>query len=409
MIKKGLKIFAISFAVLLLLFISFIYLMYSNFEKLGYADIVNENHNDTIPFYYSNSGHILIDVSLEDDTATYPFILDSGASNIIFNKEDSDIELENNGFSFGIGASGNFFWSGIKKLNKLQLGNLSFENIHLKSVDYNADCFEAYGLIGTGIMRHLVWKIDFENKIIIVSDEIKRDFKNQDVLKFKLSENSFGHQLRLPLKLSDRGQKISTLVDLGSNSNLSIDEDYILADSLSFDSKRFYGSGASGLGDAVDEKFEGRLYLIDTLSFVGSGHSINNFPISAEYNSLNLLGLGFLKNYKTTISWKDDLLLLEPYDSVQNFIGKTAGMGTRFVKQDKRIQISSLTEGTPASKLNLSLGDEILAVNGLSVFNEDEYCDMLHTISGIDTILVEVKRHDTISNVQIIKEPIFRK
>lgn len=409
MIKKGLKIFAISFAVLLLLFISFIYLMYSNFEKLGHADLINYHHNDTIPFTYSNSGHILIDVRLEGDTITYPFILDSGASNIIFNKEDSDIELENDGFSFGIGASRNFFWSRIKKLDKIQLGSLTFENIHLKSVDYNAECFEAYGLIGTGIMRHLDWQIDFEKSVIIVSDEINKDSISPNALKFKLSENSFGHQLRIPIKLSESGQIISPLVDLGSNSNLSIEEKYIIEDSLSFDSKRYYGSGASGLGDAEDEKFEGRVYLIDTLSFVGSGHSINNFPITAESSSLNLLGLGFLKNYKTTISWKDDLLLLEPNDSVQNFIGKTAGMGTRFVKKHKKIMISSLTEDSPATKSNLSIGDEILSVNGLSVLNEQEYCDMLHTISGIDTILVEVKRHDTISNVQIIKEPIFRK
>jgi len=405
--RKILKIFALSFAVLLLLLISFIYLMYSNFEKLGHADIVNENHNDTIPFYYSNSGHILIDVSLEDDTTTYPFILDSGANNIIFNKEDSDIELENNGFSFGIGASRNFFWSRIKKLNKIQLGSLTFENIHLKSVDYNAECFEAYGLIGTGIMRHLVWQIDFEKSVIIVSNEINKDSINPNALKFKVSENSFGHQLRIPIKLSESGQIISPLVDLGSNSNLSIDENYIMEDSLSFESKRFYGSGASGLGDAVDEKFEGRVYLIDTLSFMGSGHSINNFPISAESNSLDLLGLGFFKKYKTTISWKDDLLFLEPNDSVQNFVGKTAGMETRFVKKDKKVLISSLMEKSPATKLNLSLGGEILSVNGLSIFNEQEYCDMQRSISGQDTLMIEAKHQDTIRNLQIIKQAVF--
>lgn len=406
MIKKPLKIIGIIFVAFLILGGLFIYTMNSNFNKLGHVEL-NKNTNDTIPFRYSNSGHILIDVSLEDNNKTYPFILDSGASNMIFKNQDLKIDLESNGYSFGIGSSGNIFWTGIKKINQLQIGNLKFKNLHVKSVDFNFECLDAYGIIGIGLMRHLVWQIDFEKNIIIISDKINDDVVNQNSLQFELSENSFGHQLSIPLKLSKTSKSVDVTVDLGNNSNLSLDEKYILRDSLSLEVKKIFGRGSSGLGDSKDEEFNEKLYLIDTLGFLGSEYKIHDFPIITSKGSLNLLGLGFFKKYKTTISWKDKKLIIEPYDSIQNFRWKTSGFGTRFKEKEKKIVINSLIEDSPTSNLNISMADEILSINGFTALSEKEYCQMKISIKNVDTLKLEFINQDTHKNMQIVKQPIF--
>jgi len=406
MMKKIFKIIGLLIVIFLIIGGIFSYMLNSNFKNLGHVELVDNKNNDTIPFRYSNSGHILIDVSL-DNNKTFPFILDSGASNMIFENFQSRKDLDNNGYSIGIGSSGSIFWSTIKRINHLRIGNLKFKNLHFKSVDINFECLDAYGIIGIGVMRQLVWEIDFAKKIIIISDKIKNEVANKNALKFELSDNRFGHQLSIPIKLSKNSKIIQATVDIGNNSNLSLNEKYILEDSLSFSNKKIYGRGSSGLGDSEDEEFDEKLYLIDTLVFSRSKYEIHNFPIIAGQEGINLLGLGFFKKYKTTISWKDKKLIIEPYDSIQNYKWKISGFATRFNKKEKNIVVNSLIENSPASHKKISINEEVYSINGMRPLNEKEYCQMQLNLKNEDTLELKLLHENTIKNVQIIKQFIF--
>ena len=341
-------------------------------------------------------------MTINNSKKTYPFILDSGAKNILFEKKSSSFELEKNGFNIGMGSNGNFFTSGILKVNKLQIGDLVFKKTHMQLVDFEAECLNAYGLIGNGIMRHLVWQIDFDKKIIIISDEIEDQNIDDNSKHFKLSENPFGHQLSIPLQLNN-GESIKATIDLGSNGNLSLDEKYLLKDSLKLEFKQVYGYGPSGLGDSEDEEFKERIYLVDSLNFVGSDYKIIEFPVHAGPESLNLLGLGFFTKYKTTISWKDKKLIITPYDSIQNFKWRTSGFGTMFKDE---VTINAIFQNSSSSNLDIDLKDKVVSINGFKPLNESEYCQMKKYLRKKDTLLLELENKRKI--IEVIKKPIFQ-
>jgi len=407
MLKKIFKITGLIFLALLLIGGLFVYNLNSNLEKLNHAELVESSStNDTIPFKYSNSGHILIDVKFKNKNKPLPFILDSGASNMIFKKYSSKFDLVTAGYSMGIGSNGNIFWSSIDELKRIKIGGFQFQNLHAKIVDFNLECIEAYGIIGIGTMRHLVWQLDFKNNIIIISKELKETVNNKSKYKFDLNENNYGHQLSMPLKISNKS-KFNATIDLGNNLNLSIDEDYLKKDSLNLNFKTINGRGSTGLGDSKETTPKEKFYLIDNLYFLNTDYEIQDFPVIANENSLNLLGLGFFKKYKTTISWKDRKLILEPYDSVQNFKWKTFGLSTRYMKDENKIIINSLIDNSPSSDFNLTIGAEIHTLNNRRILNHNEYCKMRSELNNRDTINLQIKTLDTVKNLQIIKQPIF--
>lgn len=67
-------------------------MMYKVKNKGG---LVTTRELEVIPFTYSNSGHILIPLQFDNDSTVYPFILDSGNSNMLF-----DIFPHQNKFPF---------------------------------------------------------------------------------------------------------------------------------------------------------------------------------------------------------------------------------------------------------------------------------------------------------------------
>ena len=169
LIKKVLKIFALLISILLVIVLFLVYYQYNNYKKLESVEI-NNFGVEIIPFTLSNSGHILISVKINDDDTVYPFILDSGASNIIFKNKLSEFQFENSGLGIGKGANGNYFLTDIKKIERLNIKKISFKNFNVNEVEHNFDCFDDYyGIIGLGLMHNLNWQIDFNNQEVIVT------------------------------------------------------------------------------------------------------------------------------------------------------------------------------------------------------------------------------------------------
>ena len=136
--------------------------------------------------------------------------------------------------------------------------------------------------------------------------------------------------------------------------------------------------------------------------------SIQNFPVRVSPTALNLLGLSFFEKYKTTISWSDKKLILEPYDSVQNFIWKTRGLGMKFKKKEQKLIVKSITENSPADRVNLPLNSEILELNGVSVTGEKVLCDYRSLKAKPDSLKLKIKYNNSVKEFTITKEVIFK-
>lgn len=402
----------LSILVIVVLFLGGFGIYYINKQqhKLSEGELImNENITYSIPFSYSSSGHILIDVKIEGSKEAYPFILDSGASNFIFKNHSNEFDLESNGKGLGLGSTGNFFFTNIKKVDSINISGLQFKHLNFEEMDFNFNCLDnIYGLIGNGTMKHLNWQIDFENKVITVSKKLNQLSFGDDKIEIPLQINKVSNHPYASIQFSKNKGSKRVIVDLGSSGSLSLKEDDYRKDSLNFKEKKIYGRSSEGLGGQNKNADTEKIILADTLLFKYSKLSIQNFPVRVSPKALNLLGLSFFEEYKTTISWSDKKLILEPYDSVQNFIWKTRGLGMKFKKKEQKLIVKSITENSPADRVNLPLNSEILELNGVPVTGEKVLCDYRSLKTKPDSLKLKIKHNNSVKEFTITKEVIFK-
>ncbi|SMO59930.1 Aspartyl protease [Saccharicrinis carchari] len=409
MLKKILLGIGVLLLLVVILIAGVIYNTISQFKKLDQGELVTQFVTDTIPFTYSASGHIIIPVKINGSKKAYSFILDSGASNFVFSNTQAGCKLESSGFAISMGSKENGFLTKIRKINALQIGGLEFVNLNAKETEMNFDCMEeVYGLMGTGLMRHLVWQLDFDKQVIIVAKRLDELKFQDDKIEIPLYENKYGHHLSTHVKFGKQEKAKELMIDLGSNSTLSLKESSLLMDSLNLKSKRINGMASRGLGEHVKEITSVyRYYLLDSLLFNNSPYLAKNIPIGTSTNSLNLLGLGFFEKFKTTISWKDKILILEPYGSIPDFIWKTSGFSTKYDKEMNKVLIGTVTENTPASRMKIPLHAEVVSIDKFSFSDAASYCNYRNSTLVNDTTHLKIRVDGLIKEYQLIKESIF--
>ncbi len=133
---------------------------------------------------------------------------------------------------------------------------------------------------------------------------------------------------------------------------------------------------------------------------------IPEFSIHASGGPGNLLGLGILKNFRTTISWKDKQLILEPYEK-QYFERKGYGIGSRFDNEKNALIIKTVLEGFPADELGIRPGAKVLSLNGHPMDAAGKYCDF--DFKNIDILEVELEQDGMRRVVSLEKQVYFPK
>ena len=409
MLIKIFKWIGILILIILLTIGLFVFNTYSQFEKLEQGQLHENFKHDTIPFRYSNSGHILIDVKINNSDRAYPFILDSGAGSYVFKNFTKEHPLEGNGFAFSMGATGNIFFSRIRKVQSLQIGTTTFNELNVEESDLNWDCMDnVYGLIGPNVMRHLVWNIDFQKKIIVLSENIDDKYQNGQAIEIPVHESEFSHYLKVDLKFRYNRISKNVRIDFGNSGTLSLGENLLIEDGLNFKKKKILGVASKGLGYATNNKSsDGSYYLVDSLIFNQSDYSVSNIPVNASPSSSNFLGLGFFKKYKVTISWKDKVVILSPIDSIQNFVWKTYGFSTGYNENQNKVEVKKITENTPASRAGLPLLSEVVSINQKTFTTSESYCEFKDLEFKGDTMNIEIRHNDSIQLFQLTKEFLF--
>ena len=370
------------------------------------GEMVSESSIDTIPFTYSSTGHIVIPVHVQGSQETFPFFLDTGASNIIFSSHKNQFKLKRNGFGIGKGANLNFFTTKINQCSLVQIGAFRFEEVNFEEVNINSDCInEICGIIGTGIMHNTEWQIDFENMQIIVADSLKHLQINPHATSIPLHQNKFTSHLSTRIKFRENKRSHSVLIDLGNSGTLNMKESTILKDSISFETKKVLGIDSNSLGKEKVSESEDSYFLADSIYFSNLG--VHQVPVTVAPKCLDLLGLGFFEHYKTTISYKTSQLFLEPYKTSPQFIWKTYGFFTEYDEEAKRPIISNIIENSPAANIDLPLYAEILSINEFEFCDKESYCRYKKSKSFGESVELTLNNNGKIEKYYLESAPIF--
>ena len=384
-----------------------VYQLFSQFKKFDQVKLTNTTEvYDTLRFTYSRSGHILVEVGIEQTGKKYPFIMDSGASSFLFENKAEEFELESEGQALVINSSGSFLTAPIKKMGTIQLGAAGFDDFTVKLQSFHNDCGnEAYGLLGKDVMRHLIWQINFEEQyMLMTTNEEKLTFAENSII-VPLRENNSSHHLYASFMINGDSSRVSAMVDLGNNGVLSLEEKSVQKYLPNMPRKRILGEGSKGIGSGEGNTDEADV-LAQALVFDGTDQVFNNISIDIGPSKLNMLGLGFLDQFVVSLNWDKKEMVLSPRVEEFDFSYSTYGLRTEYDEEKGQVVARSITEGTSAEAAGIVYQDQILAINEFEFKELADYCAYLGVDKG-DSLHVRYVHEGEEREAVVVRSRLF--
>lgn len=316
-----------------------------------------------IPFtLYENK--ILIEVVIEKKK--YNFVFDSGAMSLL----DQGMVNMKKAKNVAIDLQAEDANEQKKKLSVVQVPSLKLENINFKDGyfavhDFTAinerSCVPIAGIFGSNLMNNLVWKIDFLQKVIIVSDH---SITADGALEIAFEKESFSN---VPYtKLNIRGTVIDLVLDTGAGDALTIGKNAF--DKIK-DSTFLVGTGPSAtslFGDNDGTFYEDSM----AISFPSAPARVfKGIHTTVQGNEMALLGIDFLKHYSPVFDYKLNKLLLKT-DTVpvsQPLMSWGFGLGG---VEGKLIVVNLFN--IPELQAQFKVGEQIIAVNDIDMAKPDK-------------------------------------
>ena len=346
------------------------------FKLMKSGEVEQEEFKVNIPFEY-NLGMIILKVNISGEE--YDFLLDTGAPNVI-SKELAQKYALSNIFERKFGDSqGQTSDLGMIKLDEISIGGINFLNTGAAVADLKQSkevgCLQIDGLIGSNLMRKAVWKFDYENQIITISNSVES---------LKISESSekipfFTYITGTPIidiTLNDVKEK-NVIVDLGSNGdiwlskktfNKLVDTDPTISRAVSFSSS---SSGLYGIGakDSVHHA------LISNISF--GDVALKNTVVKFSNEVLSTIGINYFKNYDLIINWFDKEIIVTKKKEYDN--SSLISYGFSFNNKNDRLIVGGTYTNSSADHAGLKINDIILKIDTkkYGVLTADHWCNII--------------------------------
>lgn len=253
--------------------------------------------------------------------------------------------------------------------DEIKIGGLKISNV--KSLIYDMpflSCQDFY-LLGSNVIKLLNWEIDFEKKIVRVSQK-----------PFPIKEN----YLALPVtykntrpfaELSFRGMKLSDiLIDFGYTKVLDLDSSSELISNYiqDKDNEGFAHTSLNHSSGAISQKTEETIsILLDTLS-LGNG-AVYSIPTEFMVTNHSKLGLAFFSTLskKTIINNSESTYYLDLKNESPKFMDP---MFINFRYSKGKVLVSGKSLEQLPSHLEIEIGEEVSSVNGISMSDFNDEC-----------------------------------
>ena len=333
--------------------------------------IKQENFTETIPFNFDN-GLPIIDVSIQGKT--YNFLLDTGAPTVIDPELASILKSKTVKKSVVEDSQGNDNKQEFILIDEIKIGKLHFNDIGAVVIDlkrsFEIKCLNIDGIIGSNQMSNAIWQIDYKNKNISITDNFN-DFKEPEgAEKVHFIEMGYQKTPLVRLQVDSTKSKLITF-DTGANGNISLPYSHFENTIKDYKQIKSYGNPSTGVYGTGKK---------DTITTIKADFSklgtlqLKNQLLVFEETASAVVGNDFLKNYKTTINWKNKTIYLQQQDTVLKQKLETIGFGIRYI--NKKPTVAIITKGSNAEKMGLQLNDEIIEIDGinLSSLTEEEAC-----------------------------------
>jgi predicted aspartyl protease len=360
------------------------------------GEIEQEEFNVKIPFEY-RLGMIILKVNISGEE--YDFLLDTGAPNAISKELAKKLGLSNVSEQKVRDSQDEKSKLGFVLIKKLGLGGVDFLNTGAVVADLKQSkelgCLRIDGLIGSNLMRKAIWKFDYQNQIITITNSIESLSIPKLTSKIPFFTKYTGTPI-IDFKLNDVTQK-NVIVDLGSNGGISLSNktyNALMKNNPSIPQTYSLGiseSGLYGLGKADST------YYIKAPSVSFGNVSLENTIVSFSNKSASTIGTKFFKNYDLILNWFTKEILLINKTEYDNSTLSTFGFTSS--NQENQLIVSQIYKNME----DLKVGDQILQVGAIN-YNKllpEQWCEI------VENGLIKEKEEVKISILRDNKELSF--
>lgn len=335
--------------------------------KSGFTQ--NESFFKIIPTEKS-SGLIIMPVVINDEE--YRFLFDTGA---ILSVSD---ELQEK-FKFETVSRGNIVDSDNHKtqvkyvqIDTLFIGGVPFfeQTAFVTDLDKNPviACMNIDGIIGSNLMRHCSWAIDFQNNQIalfkdtinLLSDATYQVPFHMDNQYSQLMQFEFGRATLKNIKL-----------DYGSNGSLTLPNNgfnMLKKHEIVEKTLKVAGYSQSGITGKVTKK-NGEIALADTIK----AGNLKIPEIEIKTGKSGLLGTEVLSRFIVSINYKNQIIFFEPVEGTKPDYS-TFGFSVGY-SDEKQMYVMHVVEKSPAENSGITPGMQILKIDSLDFKSKSTFCD----------------------------------
>lgn len=400
---------------LIILILSFLINGCSSLKRLKtvtQGNVIQQNYLEEIPFKFIDN-QIIIEVEINNKL--YPFVFDTGndltsidltlLEQIDYNSNKVTNEITD--------ASKKTRVNEYVSIENLKIGDVEFENIGAQTSDFshfkqiNA-CNHYVGLIGSNLMRKAKWQIDYQNKTLKITDNIKELSIHKDATSFKTNSGNYGSA---DIKILLNGIEDNYTFDTGASSFISANK--ILFDKVN-SKKQIQYTTRTGINSFTAHGFTtGTNYksLIDNIKL--KDIELTNQIVNFEKDKSNILGNDFLKHYLVTLDWKEEFFYLEKRTDFEKAEINQYELIFYPNYLKNKIEVYGYWNDNKLEK-TVALGSEILSLNGIDVsnFNTSELCDFWYNSKEVfmtETIKAIILDEGETKNTQLNRKQLLPK
>ncbi|CAM1343991.1 aspartyl protease family protein [Tenacibaculum amylolyticum] len=328
---------------------------------------------------------MFVKVKINDDPNERIFVFDTGAtSDLLDTKVAEDLGLEANFRQSATGAGGTKDYDIVLSQKLTLSNNITVENTHLVLSDLTrlrSSGRNFVGIIGYSLLKDYITKIDYDNNEILLFDKIE----NVATKGYKAIPFKFGSGLPIPqfdIRITLRNGDSFTgrvFFDSGAALALLINTPFNKENNLSKKVEKSLISKSQNLhGESTSEKIAIKSMNIGGYELgemaVNIAHDKNG--VSSYKNYLGILGGEVISKFNIILDYSTSILYLKPNSNFnKSFEFPVSGIYLR--KSKGTIIVYQVEKTSPAYKLGIRKGDQLIAVNNDNSGNIQVYKNYL--------------------------------
>jgi len=370
--------------------------------------------------YQEISGLIILCMKINNEDNKLSFLLDTGSPTILDVSIARKFKLTPYKSFNIIDAGGKVEMARTTKIDVLGIGPVKVNNlipivVDLKSALKNSE-LNLDGILGHTFLKHFIFTVDpLKRKIIFAPKgnrgkaHIASELARGGAIKLKLKQSKLsGSILMLETQVDEREKPSYFILDTGDNGLIAIPSKLakIYGYSLQNDNVvAIRGNTGIGLSGKI---FGGCYFKVTNIKL--DGNDFGSCVFMASDLIVPGIGLGFLTNYRFTISFSKTFMILAPLKERINF-DSFCPFGFAAVQEDGVLRVAQIISTSSADEEKLEIGDKIMAINGIKASKEG-YLALMSQKNDENNNKVHLKiksRSGNIRNITLKKKCLFNK